>query len=124
MFTLVALVAIALLQGWLMQTAVALTGDPAPRFGRALGTGLFALVTYKFTSVAWAYSVGAVMKFFVGGWLATGLGLGLAVLFATLVVKRRLRFDFGHALVITGLHLLFSAGAQYLINQVLAALGG
>lgn len=120
MITLVALVAVALLQGWLMQTAVALTGDPAPRFSRALGAGLFALITYNITTFAMKWTVG----FFMGSWLTSGLGLGLGLLFAGLVVMRRLQFSFGHALTIAAIHLLFAHGAQIAVNWLVHAIVG
>lgn len=116
MITFVAVLALALLQGWLMQTAVALTGDPAPRFGHALWSGLLTITTFLFTKTAWSWTIGWFMKVFVGAWLSMGLGFVLAALVAAFVVRNRLRFTYGHALAITALHLLFSAGAKYLAD--------
>ncbi|MEO0603929.1 MAG: hypothetical protein AAF211_21005 [Myxococcota bacterium] len=124
MITLVAYVAVALLQGWLMQTAVAITGDPAPRFGKALWAGIFTFFTYHLTSFFWGSTIGWFMKFFVGEWLAGTIGIALALLFSALVVKRRLSFAFGHALVITALHLVFSSGAQWVVGRVLSLVAG
>lgn len=119
MITLLALVAVAVLQGWLMQTAVALTGDPAPRYGKALGAGIFTLVVYNLTWFSWSWTVGWLMKLFVGNVIVTGLGMAIAILFAAFVVKRRLRLSYSHALAITALHILLSSGAQWVVDRVL-----
>ena len=124
MITLLAFVAVAVLQGWLMQTAVALTGDPAPRFGKALGAGLVTYVTYHFTTFTWGVTLGWFMKFFIGDFLVNGIGMTLALLFASLVVKRRLKFAFSHALVVAALHLVFGVGAQWVLGRVLAVFAG
>lgn len=116
MITLVALTVLAIVQGWLMQTAVALTGDPAPRFGRALWSGLLTLFTFTVAQFTWSWTVGVFMKLFVGSFFATGLGFGLALLLAALVVRSRLRFTYGHALAITALHVLFTSGAKYVVD--------
>ncbi len=124
MITLFAIVAVAVLQGWLMQTAVALTGDPAPGYGKALGAGIVTYLTYHASSFVWGATLGWFMKLFVGAFVVNGIGMALALLIAGLVVKRRLRFDYGHALVITALHLVFSGGAQWVVTRVLAVVAG
>jgi len=124
MITLVAFVAVALLQGWLMQTAVALTGDPAPRYGRALGAVIFTLVSYTISWVGWSWTVGWFMKLFVGNFIVDGLGMALAVLLSAFIVKRRLRLSYSHALVITALHILLSSGAQWVVGRVLSVFAG
>jgi len=123
MIPFVTLVAVALLQGWILQTAVALTGDPAPRYGRALGTGIFTLVTYNLSWFTWDWTAGW-FKIIAGPFVLDGLGTALAVGLAALVIKRRLSFGFGQALVIAALHLVFSGGAQWVVSRVLQMVAG
>ncbi len=97
------------MQGFLLQTAVALTGDPAPRYGRSLVTAWIAGLATTFGVVAWRWTLGLVVGLF-SPWLAAGLAMVVAVAITATVFKFRLGLRAGHAIVVAGLHNLMAAG--------------
>ena len=95
------------IQGFLLQTAVALTGDPAPRYGRALTTSLLAGVLAFMGSAAWGCTFGLLVSLIStpAAYLLSAL-VGLAITAG--VYRSRLRLTGGHAFVVAGLHHLMA----------------
>ena len=98
-------------KGFLLQTAVALTGDPAPRFGRALvtawlgATGLF----------LWSWTFGVALWWFVSPTMAMVVGALAGVAILGTVFKFRLGLSMGHAILVAGLHQLMVVGASTVV---------
>ena len=114
------IVALFFAQGFLLQLSVALTGEVAPRYGRALGTVVQAVLTAGLASVAWGCTVGAVVHL-INGHVATALSAIVWLGVTTLVYRRRLDVSTGHALLIALVHQLLGAllsGAAWMIVKL------
>lgn len=115
-------VALFFAQGFLLQLSVALTGDVAPRYGRALATFVLAALAAGLASVAWGCTVGA----FVGAVSATVAKAVAGIVWLTvvaLVYRRRLDVSFGQALVVALLHQVFAAivsGAAWVVVRAVS----
>ena len=111
-------IALFLVQGFLLQVAVALTGEPAPKLGRALRTAWIGIVLAFLATTAWGFTVGL----FIGpAFTATVSGV-LWVAAATLVYRRSLGIHLVHALFValiqSGLSALISSAAYFLIRAL------
>lgn len=73
-------------QGFLLQVSVALTGEPAPSFGRALKTTLLAGLLAWLAATSWYFTVGLVVSATVSKLVYGALLLGVT----TLVYRRQL----------------------------------
>lgn len=107
----VALIALLTVQGFVLQTAVALTGDPAPRYGRALVTAWMAGIATLVGVGLWKVTFGLVIGFFAPT-VASVLAVGLGVAITGLVIKGRIGLRAGHALMVAALHSLMAWGAS------------
>lgn len=102
------------IQGFLLQTAVALTGDPAPSYGRALITSMIAGTLMTFGVLSWGCTFGLLLGF-ISKPLATLLSILVGLVITSAVYRTRLRISGGHALVIAGLHHLMAWGVGALL---------
>jgi hypothetical protein len=92
-------------QGFLLQVSVALTGEPAPRFGRALKTSLLAGFLSFIATAAFGLTIGLV----IGKSLyAVTAGL-LAVGITTLVYRRQLGSSVLQAFMVALIQYVLSA---------------
>ena len=124
MYPLVAALLVVLFlaaQGFLMQTAVALTGDPAPKYGRALTTAWLAALASFVGKGLWSYTIGIFVGLF-SSTLASVLAMVVGVSLAAAVVRGRIKLSGGHALVVGALFYLMATGAWYAVWWVYNAL--
>jgi hypothetical protein len=73
-------------QGFLLQVSVALTGEPAPRFGRALKSSLLAGFLSFIATAAWSLTIGLVVGRPISAVVAGMMAVGIT----TLVYRRQL----------------------------------
>lgn len=106
------------IQGFLLQTAVALTGDPAPRYGRALITSLIAGVLTFIGVSSWGCTFGLLLGL-ISKPLAAMLSIFVGLVITSAVYRTRLRISGGHALVIAGLHHLMGWGVGALVWAII-----
>lgn len=104
----VVVVALVLAQGALLQVATALTGEVAPRYGRALWTALIAVVFAGLATTAYGCTFGLFLKAISSTAAAAGAAL-LAVWVTGLVYRKRLSVSTGQALLIALLHQVMAA---------------
>lgn len=83
---LIATVVLFFAQGFLLQVSVALTGEPAPSFGRALKTALLAWLLAWIAASSFYFTVGLFVSAAVGKLIYGLLLLGVT----TLVYRRQL----------------------------------
>lgn len=102
------------IQGFLLQTAVALTGDPAPRYGRALLTSIVAAILAFMGSAAWGCTFGILVGL-ISKPVAYGLSALIGLAITAAVYRSRLRLSGGHAFVVAGLHHLMAWGVSGLL---------
>jgi len=95
------------IQGLLLQTAVALTGDPAPRAGRAFVTAALAALLASMGAAGWGCTFGLVVSVF-SKTLASLMSVFVAVSITAAVYRSRLWLTGGHALVVAALHHLMA----------------
>lgn len=100
--------ALFLLQGVLFQVSVALTGEAAPRYGRALVTSLLGGLVATFAGIAFGLTAGLVLMFF-SKTLAAALGGAFTIGAVAFVYRGRLHTSFLHALVVAAIHQALSA---------------
>ncbi|MBX2800567.1 MAG: hypothetical protein KTR31_23005 [Myxococcales bacterium] len=110
-------------KGFLLQTSVALTGDPAPRYGAALITAVWASFLSGFGATAWSWTFGLVLGFF-SATLATALTLLVGVAIMGAVFRSRLGLSGGHAFVVALLYKAMWWGLITLIGKVLLVMPG
>ncbi|MEZ4235318.1 MAG: hypothetical protein R3F59_03995 [Myxococcota bacterium] len=112
----IAMVVLFLAQGLLLQVAVALTGERAPRYGRAMVSWMLAWLLGGVAGMGFEYSIGWVIPAIVGQAVAVLLGLGVAAI----VFKRQFRTSLVQglavAVVYTVLSWLVGAGTWYLLG--------
>ena len=105
-------------QGFLLQVAVALTGDPAPKYGRAMRLATVATLLAAIGTLSWGFTFG---WFFGKAFTATVSGL-IWIGIATLVYRRSLNVSLLHAflvsLVQSVLSTVLSSVAFYLIGHL------
>jgi hypothetical protein len=106
------------IQGFLLQTAVALTGDPAPRHGRALLTALIAALLATMGSAAWGCTFGLLVAL-ISKPMAYGLSLLVGLVITSVVYRSRLRLSGGHAFVVAGLHHLMAWAVSGLLWAII-----
>jgi hypothetical protein len=87
----IATVVLFLAQGFLLQVSVALTGEPAPRYGRATLTWILASILGLVAGFGFSFSLGWMVPGVVSGAISTLLMIGVA----SIVFKRQ----FGTSLV-------------------------
>jgi hypothetical protein len=113
MFTLalsaVTMLLLFLAQGFLLQLAVALTGDPAPRYGRALFTTILASIFGGITSLAFGLTAGLAIAFLFGRVAAAATSGAVLLATTALVLKSRLRSSFLQAFAVTLVYELLTA---------------
>jgi len=116
----VTMVSLFLAQGFLLQLAVALTGDPAPRYGRALFTTLLASLVGGVASVAFGLTAGLAIALLFGRVAAAALSGAVLLFMTALVMKARLRSSLVQALAVTIVYELLAAltaaGAWFLVS--------
>ena len=96
----VAMVVLFLAQGFLLQVAVALTGEPAPRYGRAMWTWMLASLLGAVTSFSCSYSIAWMLPQV----LSTALTALLMIGIAALVFKRQFGTSFVQGLAVALIH--------------------
>ena len=102
---LVAALVLFLAQGFLLQISVALTGEPAPKYGHALKTALLAWLLSGLAATTWKFSIGLVV-----GSTVSALVYGLLLLgVTTLVYRRQLGGSTVQAFVVAVIHHLLGA---------------
>jgi hypothetical protein len=92
-------------QGFLLQVSVALTGEPAPRFGRAMKTSLLASFLSFIATAAWGLTIGLVL----GRPLSAVIAGLLAVGITTLVYRRQLGSSVVQAFMVALIQYVLSA---------------
>ena len=102
------------IQGFLLQTAVALTGDPAPRYGRALSAALVAAILAFMGVAAWGCTFGIVVGL-ISQPVAYALSAVVGMAITASVYRSRLDLTGGHALVVAGLHHLMAWAVSGLV---------
>ena len=117
----IVVVALVLAQGALLQVATALTGEVAPRYGRALGTAVLAVIFSTLASAAYGCTLGLFLKAISS--TAAAAGAALIMLWVTgLVYRKRLSVSTGQALLIALLHevmaALLSAAAWWVVQYL------
>jgi len=111
------------IQGFLLQTAVALTGEAAPRYGAATVTALWAGLVSTLAYAGFRLTAGIVLWMFMGStavWLA---GLVVMWLGTAVVYRRRMELSGGHALLVALLHHVMAAtvsGAIWFATSLVA----
>jgi hypothetical protein len=117
------MVLLFLVQGFLLQLAVALTGDPAPRYGRALFTTVLASIVGGTASVVFGLTAGLAIALLFGRLPAAALSGAVLLVMTALVVKARLRSSFVQALAVTLMYELLAAltaaGAWFLVRMLI-----
>jgi hypothetical protein len=105
-----------LAQGFLLQVSVALTGEPAPRYGRATKTWILASLLGTLIGISFSFTLGWLIPTAIGTAIA---GL-LMVSVATLVFKRQFGISLVQAgaiaLIYNALAMGFSALTWYLLG--------
>ncbi|MCB9673382.1 MAG: hypothetical protein H6734_28220 [Alphaproteobacteria bacterium] len=104
-----ALIAV-LLQGVLLQISVALTGEQAPRFGRALVTALIGGLVSWVAGGVFSVTAGLFLGFVAPG-LAWVLGASITIGAAAVVYRSRLGIGLLHAAVVAALQQLLTWAA-------------
>lgn len=99
-----------LIQGFLVQVSVALSGEPAPKYGRAMATWIVASLLGLVTSLVWGVSIGWFVPTAVSG-VVSGL---LMLTVATIVFKRQLGTSFVQAGAIALIYQLLAFGVSAL----------
>jgi hypothetical protein len=111
-------IGLILAQGVLLQLAVAITGEAAPKYGRALRTALVGVVLAFLATTLWGFTIGLVFGK-VGTATLSGL---LWVGVSTLVYRRSLGLHLIHALVValiqSALSAVLGSVATFLIGHV------
>lgn len=116
-----ALIALLTLQGFLLQTAVALSGDPAPRYGRALVTAWMAGLATVTGVGMWKWTLGLLVGL-VSPMLSTVVALGLGVVITAIAIRFRMGLRGLHALFVAALYNAMAAGASYAVWWIYNAL--
>jgi hypothetical protein len=99
-----ALAILLIAQGFLLQTAVALTGEAAPRWGRATAVGLMALVVSALATIGFRFTAGIVVWMMFGSTMVWASSLVVGWLATSVVYKRKLRLAGGHAMLVALMH--------------------
>lgn len=107
----VVLIALLTLQGFVLQTAVALSGDPAPRYGRSLLTAWIAGVSTLVGVGLWKVTLGFVIGLF-SPLLSTAIAIGLGVVITAIAVRFRLGLRGAHSLFVAMLYNAMAAGVS------------
>jgi hypothetical protein len=112
-------VALVLAQGALLQVATALTGEVAPRYGRALSTALLAALFSTVASAAYGCTVGIFVSA-ISTTVAAAIAAFVTLWVSGLVYRRRLSVSTGQALLIALLHevmaMVLSGAAWWLVR--------
>jgi len=106
---LAAFLFLAAIQGFLLQTSVALTGEAAPRYGRATATAFIAAAVTLPATVGFKFTAGIAVWMFMGSTAVWGLTLLVGWLATAVVYKKRLDLAGGHALLVALLHHVMAA---------------
>ena len=105
-----AFILLFLAQGFLLQLSVALVGEPAPKYGRALWSwmlaGLFAMIATTAYGLTLGWFVPSAIDVTISGVLLVGI--------TALVYKRQLGTSYLTAVIVALLHNALAAGASYL----------
>jgi hypothetical protein len=105
-----AVILLFLAQGSLLQLSVALVGEPAPKYGRALWTwmvaGLLAAVASATYGLTFGWFVPSAIDVTISGVLLVGI--------TALVYKRQLGTSFLTSVIVSLLHNAFAAGLSAL----------
>ena len=107
-----------LAQGFLLQVSVALVGEPAPKYGRALSTWLVAGFLAAFATTVYGFTIG----WFVPSAIDMTISGLLLVAITALVYRRQLGTSFLTSVIVSLLHNAFAAGLSaltwYLVNVI------
>lgn len=113
-----AVILLFLAQGFLLQVSVALVGEPAPKYGRALWTWLVAGALAAFASAVYGLTIG----WFVPTAIDMTISGALLVVITAMVYRRRLGTSFLTSVIVSLLHNAFAAGLSgltwYLVNLI------
>ena len=104
-------VALVLAQGALLQVATALTGEVAPRYGRALSTALMAAVFATLASAAYGCTLGIFLNA-ISSTVAAAVAAIVALWVTGLVYRKRLSVSTGQAILIALLHQVMAAAVS------------
>jgi len=97
------------IQGFLLQTAVALTGEAAPRYGRAMATALGAAFVSMLATIGFRFTAGIAVWMFMGSTAVWGLSLFVGWLATAVVYRRQLGLAGGHSLLVALIHHTLAA---------------
>jgi hypothetical protein len=113
-------VALVLSQGALLQVATALTGEVAPRYGRALSTALLAAFFSTLASAAYGCTVGIFVSA-ISSTVAAALAALVTLWVTSMVYRRRLSVSTGQALLIALIHevmaVVLSGAAWWVVRS-------
>ncbi|MEQ1572150.1 MAG: hypothetical protein ABMA64_41365 [Myxococcota bacterium] len=112
-------IGLLLAQGFLLQLAVAITGEPAPRLGRATRIALVGLVLGFVGTTAWGFTVGL----FLGKALTATVSGLLWIGASTVVYRRSLNLSLLHALFVALIQSSASAVVSSIAYAVIRAFG-
>jgi hypothetical protein len=105
-----AFILLFLAQGFLLQLSVALIGEPAPKYGRALWTWVLAGVFAAIATTAYTLTIG----WFVPTAIDVTISGVLLVGITAMVYRRQLGTSFLTSVIVALLHNAFAAGLSAL----------
>lgn len=110
------------IQGYLLQVAVALAGEAAPRYGHAAVTSFLGGFASALATFGFRFSAGLVLWAFFGSSAVWAVAMAAGWLATLLVYRSRLGLSTGTALVVALLHhalaWLVSGGVWFAVSWV------
>lgn len=111
--SLVAWVGFLVAQGFLIELAVALTGEPPPSYSRATGAVIVAGLLSLFVRTALG-----VAGWFIGGWVASVLSAVAMLTIATVVYYRSFGLRPFQGLVVAALHFGLASALWWVASAI------
>jgi hypothetical protein len=112
----IAMVVLFLAQGFLVQVSVALTGEPAPRYGRATLTWILASILGSITWFGFSFTLGWMVPSLVSGAISTLLMIGVAAIVFKRQFGTSLVQGLAVSLIYTVLAAVLSGATWYLLG--------